>query len=293
MRDRSGEELQQAEAAVVEGRCPPALAPLWPLAVTNPTLFERMAAGPLALTYSIYGFFPIACDWVYGQGSPPTVAWEGRTRGPVALLDHGDARLVIKPKQSRREDEIAAIAAELGVGPRQHPTLPGFLTEDMAPGRFFTDLPAEQATPDFLYGVGQRLGTMLSALHGRGICYNDATLSDPEGRSHLLVTAGGDALLIDFGVSALLDRHPAVDPEDAYNLLRTDPMFRVFRSMSPTPADVRALVEQYRRRLAAMSMEELMSRDLRFTEQGIRLAAQRMGEEVAPPLQQGFREGYG
>ena len=85
---------------MVEGRCPPALAPLWPLAVTNPTLFERVAAGPLALTYSIYGFFPIACDWVYGQGSPPTVAWEGRTRGPVALLDHIALSQVITPNRA-------------------------------------------------------------------------------------------------------------------------------------------------------------------------------------------------
>ncbi len=298
----SDEEHRQAEAAVVDGRCPPPLAPLWPLAAGNPGLFERLSLDPLPLTYSIYGFFPTAHEWVYGQDAPPSVTWEGRTRGLVALLNNGDAGLALKPMQSRREDEIAAIAADLEVGPRQHPTLPGFLTEDMAPGRFFTDLPTEQATPEFLHRIGRRLGMMLSALHRRGVCYNDATLSDPEGRSHLLVTGYGEAKLIDFGVSVLLDRHPDLAPEDVYNLLRTDPMFRVFRQMSPTPDDIRSLVGQYGRRLAAMSKDELLSRDLRFTEQGIRFAAERMAyaapESPTPPglteewLQRGFQEGY-
>ncbi len=284
---------EAAETAVAEGRCPPPLAPLWGLSSENPALFERLCGDAKALTYSIFGFFPKVYDWVYGQETPPAVTWEGRTRGLVALLDNADDGAAVKPKQSRREDEIAAIAGELGVGPGQRDSLPGFLCEDLVRGRFFTELPVETVAEEFWLEAGERLGRMLAALHGRGICYNDATFSDPEGRSHLLVDEDGGLTLIDFGVSVLLDRHPRLEGEEVFNLLRTDPMFRVFRGMASSPEDIQGLVYDYGRRLAGTSKEGILSRDLRFAEQGIGFVAQRMGERVGALVGAGFRDGYG
>jgi hypothetical protein len=37
-----------------------------------------------------------------------------------------------------------------------------------------------------MYQLGRILGDMLARLHANQIFYNDATLSDPSGRSHLL-----------------------------------------------------------------------------------------------------------
>ena len=293
LENRSPVEQASAETAVVEGRCPPSLAPLLGLSVENPELFERICGDAKALTYSIFGFFPTIHDWVYGQETPPAVEWEGRTRGLVALLDNGDEGMAVKPKQSRREDEIAAIAGELGVGPRQRKSLPGFLSEDLVRGRFFTDPPVGTVGEEFWLEAGNTLGRMLGALHGVGICYNDATLSDPEGRSHLLADENGGMTLIDFGVSVLLDRHPRLEGEEVFNLLRTDPMFRVFRGMASGPEDIQRLVYDYGRRLGGASEEEILSRDLRFTEQGIGFVAQRMGKRVGALLSTGFREGYG
>ena len=99
--------------------------------------------------------------------------------------------------------------------------------------------------------------------------------------------------LIDFGVSVLLDRHPRLEGEEVFNLLRTDPMFRVFRGMASSPEDIQGLVYDYGRRLAGTSKEGILSRDLRFTEQGIGFVAQRMGERVGALVGAGFREGYG
>ena len=286
-------EREEAEAAVVEGRCPPPLAPLWGLSVENPPLFERLCGDAKALTYSIFGFFPTVHAWVYGQETPPAVVWEGRTRGLVALLDNIDDGASVKPKQSRREDEIAAIAGELGVGPGQRESLTGFLCEDLVRGRFFAELPVETVAEESWLEAGHRLGRMLEALHGRGICYNDATLSDPEGRSHLLVHESGEMTLIDFGVSVLLDRHPRLEGEEVFNLLRTDPMFRVFRGMASGPEDIQRLVYDYGRKLAGTSKEDILSRDLRFTEQGIGYVAKRMGERVGDLVATGFGEAYG
>ena len=286
-------DRQQAEAAVGDGRCPTPLAPLWGLSEKHPELFERLAGDPRALTYSIFGFFPTAYEWTYEQGRAPSVTWEGRTRGLIALLDNGREGMAVKPKQSRREDEIAGIAGVLGVGPRQRDSLTGFLCEDLVRGRFFTELPVETADEESWAEAGRGLGRMLTSLHDRGICYNDATLSDPEGRSHLLVDEEGSVTLIDFGVSVLLDRHPHLEGEEVFNLLRTDPMFRVFRGMASSPEDIQRLVQDYGRKLAGTSKEEILSRDLRFTEQGIGFVSQRMGERVGAVVGTGFREGYG
>ena len=199
---------------------------------------------------------------------------------------------MVKPLQNRREEEIAAIAGRLGVGPRQLPSLPGFLTEIFSPGRFFTDLPPELLTEDFLNAVGNRLGEMLRSLHRERIYYNDATLSDRAGRSHLLVTEEGGVTLIDFGVSALLDRHPQLSLEEVYNVARTNPNFQLFARLGVSEEEMTGFLRQYRQSLAGASAEVIMARDLTFFEQGLRLAAQRMGEDIAAPLEQGFREGY-
>jgi hypothetical protein len=72
---------------------------------------------------------------------------------------------VIKPLQSSREDQIAKIAGEAGVGPVQLESLPGYLTEEFVPGTFFTELPANRLTEDFLAGVGFALRDLIRRLH--------------------------------------------------------------------------------------------------------------------------------
>ena len=169
--------------------------PLWPVAAQDSELFQRLTRDALVESHSIYGFFPQAYELVYGQQQPANISFDGRSRGRVAILRGETGSLVIKPMQSRREDEIAAIAGALGVGPRQFPSLPGFLTEEFIEGQFFTELTAQQARPDSMQRVGRSLGSMLGQLHQNQIYYNDATLSDPGGRSHLLVGHDGDCCM--------------------------------------------------------------------------------------------------
>ena len=186
--------------------------PFWKLVDLEPELFRRLTADPWVQALSLYAFFPPVLGW-RRQGRPfPEFRTTGRTRGPVAILHSGNDHLAIKPFQNSREDEIARIAASAGAGPEQFPSLPGYLTERFAEGTFFTGLPAKRCDPATMRAVGLQLGGMLRQLHGAGVYYNDATLADPEGRSHLIVSGDGGCTLIDFGVSLLSGPPPRLLP---------------------------------------------------------------------------------
>ena len=253
---------------------------------------NRPGGYPQVLTYGVYGFFPQAHKLIYVNPEGPTLSFDGRTRGRVALIQGSHQSLVIKPLQSQREDQVAKIAGELDVGPQQYPTVPGFLTEEFIPGQFFTQLQPEQTDSGSMYQLGRHLGRMLDHLHAHQIYYNDSALSDPDGRSHLLVSPDGSCRLIDFGVSLLLDRHPEIALEGVYNFVRTLPTFNLFSRMGPGSGAISQLVRQYRGQLAATSVDEIMARDLRFTEEGLRMAARFLGDHILEPFHSGFTETY-
>ncbi len=306
-RTLSDDNIQEIGRAVEAGRCPPHLVPFWALMSPmngdkqDADLFRRLEADPLVRGYSCYGFFPTIFARLYQQDERPIVWFDGRTRGRVALFRFADGEgLVVKPLQSLREAEIAQLAGETGVGPQQMPSLEGFLVEELVGGRFFTDLSPDDLHDGVMFQVGHRLGAMLSTLHNSGICYNDATLSDPEGRSHLLVQLpiarnsgqSPGCKLIDFGVSVFLDRLPDLELEEVYNLVRTMPEYRLVSRMGLNGSELGRFLAQYRQRLSSTTRDEILARDLRFTQEGLQQASERMGSHIIAPLQQGFSEGY-
>ncbi len=242
--------------------------------------------------FSVYGMFPAAYSMVYGPDSPgATIRYDGRTRGRVAIINSGSTAVVIKPWQSSREGGIAAIAGGLGVGPAQLPSIAGFISEEYVDGWFLTDLPAEDATAERMRSVGAALADVLSRLHYAGVCYNDATISDPEGRSHIILRPDGEIRLIDFGVALLLDNHPeGLTFEDAWNAARTDPMFRLFRQMTGGDGgeSLRRFVADYGRRLAGQTAAEIQSRDWRIAEEGAAIIASEFGQGAADALREGI-----
>ena len=265
-------------------------------------MFRKLGADPLVADYSCYGFFPTIYSRIYQQGERPQVWFDGRTRGRVALFRFPNGEgIVVKPLQSRREDEIARRAGESGVGPQQFESLKGFLVEELVDGRSFTALPSSVLRDDLVHLLGTRLGSMLSALHRADICYNDATISDPDGRSHLLVQvqAGDqsgqllDCKLIDFGVSVLFDKFPDLEMEEVFNLVRTTPEYRLASRLGIGGSELGRFLAQYRQRLSSASREEILARDLRITQEGLEQAAARMGADIVVPFQEGFDEAYG
>ncbi len=299
-----------AEFVGIMGTLPPEwMQPFWKLSDLEPALFSRVSEDPWVVTLAQYAFFPPVLEW-REQGRPiPRIRMTGRTRGPVAVLRPRDEAtgetIVIKPFQNTREDEIAAIAAGVNAGPAQFPSLPGYLTERFADGVFFTDLPPERRDPSTssgratLQAVGLALGRMLRRLHDAGVYYNDATLADPEGRSHLIVAPvspepveGLRCTLIDFGVSLLVSRHPDYTREEVHNFVRTLPMYRIMAGMAENRAEMDDFLAQYARQMAQATPEDIMARDLKFAQQGLSIAARRMGEGIIAPIREGFVEGY-
>ena len=293
------DDIAERDAAVREGRCPERLWPLWPVAHREDELWGLLVEDERIERFSVYGLFPAAYDLVYGdEAADVSIRYDGRTRGRVAIIsgrvNEDDADIVIKPCQSPGEADIAQIAGSLELGPRQFPSIEGFLTEQFVRGPFLTDLSPEDASPERMRIIGQRLGTALSRLHAAGICYNDATISDPDGRSHTILLSDGGMRIIDFGVALLLRDHPMnLTFHDAYNAARTDPMFRLFRQMT-SDADTDALgkfVSDYGRRLSRQSVDEIQSRDWRIAEEGASIIAGMYGPLAADALRVGMSAG--
>ena len=293
----TADEIAQRDAAVTGGRCAPHLWPLWPLSQVDRALWRWLVDDENIARFSVYGLFPETYRVVYGGGDA-AVRYDGRSRGRVAIItgqrDGSPVGIVIKPCQSPAEAEIAAIAGELGAGPRQFPSIFGFISEEFVEGRFLTDLKPAEATPDRMGSIGRALGAALRSLHVAGVCYNDATISDPDGRSHVILTSEGSIQLIDFGVALLLRDHPAgLTFHDAYNAARTDPMFRLFRQMAGggDPQSLGDFIAEYGRRLARQTAEEIQERDWRIAEEGLSAIAARFGPVAVEAMRDGLADG--
>ena len=282
------EAMRPGAGMPVPGHMPP----FWKLSDLEMPLFLRLSGDQVVKALSRYAFFPEAYQRLRSGENIPKIEFSGRARGMVAILRFDDRAVVIKPLQSTREDQIARIAGQMEIGPGQLESLPGNLTEEFVPGTFFTELPQEQLTDSFLAGIGSTLGGMLLRLHQNDIYYNDATFSDPRGRSHLLVDADGSCRLIDFGVSLMLDRHPDLSREEVHNFVRTLPLYRVFRSMAEDQSHVDRFLAEYAGKLAAASKSEITFRDLTFAQEGLNMAAQRMGERIIEPVKAGLIQAY-
>ena len=271
---------------------PDHMPPFWKLSDLEMPLFLRLTSDPTVKALSRYAFFPEVLDRLRSGHDIPKLEFSGRARGMVATLTFNDKVIVIKPLQSAREDHIASIAGDLEIGPAQLPSLPGYLTEEFVSGTFFTELPQDRLTEDFLDDLGFQVGEMLRRLHQVDIYYNDVTFSDPRGRSHILVDLNGVCRLIDFGISLNLNHHPNLSRGEVHNFVRTLPMYRVFRAMAEDQSHLDRFLADYAEKLAASPKSEITSRDFLFAQQGLQMAARQMGDRIIDPVKNGFVRGY-
>ena len=138
----TSESIRERDAAVFAAQCPERLWPLWPVAQSDGALWKRLLDDERIARFSVYGLFPSAYPLAYAADGDDTttIRYDGRTRGRVAIIANESTAVVIKPCQSSREAEIAAIAGQLNVGPAQLPTIPGFISEEFVDGVFLTDV---------------------------------------------------------------------------------------------------------------------------------------------------------
>ena len=292
-RKLSGEEIEIVKGEFVGKELPVALHPFVDLFATNPDLYRKLERDKKVEQYSLFGFFPETFGLVYGSEVSPEISFESGNRGIIGIVKHPAKKVVVKPVQNSREPEVARIADELHVGPRQHASLDGFLTEEFVEGDLFSRLRGDRCSDERVYVLGRRIGEVLSKLHSQDIYYNDTILTDDFGRSHVIVPETSPEILFDYGVAIRLDRHPNLTDEEIYNHFRTQPGVNAFLQFrQPTGEQVKQLVERHRQELQHVTKDQIMQRDVNFINEGLNFAAYRLGSHVVAPFSRGFRETY-
>ena len=261
----------------------------------NPELYRKVIDDEKIQSYSLLGFFPETFDLVYNNGNIgpyPKLGIAQGNRWFAALLIHPEKDIVIKPLQSDNEKEIANIASQLDIGPKQYRTLEGFLTEEFVKGTSFPNLVNGELSPDNMYKTGRNLGNVLRSLHSKEIYYNDVILTDDFGKSHLIVQQNDKIKLIDYGVAIQTDKHPNYTDEEIFNFARTLPMIAFFHGSQCTSEEKNRLIDQFRPMMQESTKEEIKSRDYNFVLEGLSLAEIRFNKRISEPLLKGFNETY-
>jgi len=288
----SSQEIELVRTEFQDKQIPKYMYPFIEMFATNPDLYRKISTDERVEKYSLFGFFPETFDLVYGSEVSPEISLDGGNRGLVGIIKHSKKNVVVKPTQNSREQEVAQIADELGIGPKQYTSIDGFLTEQFVEGDLFSKLIGDRASSDNMYNVGRRMGEILSRLHSRDVYYNDTILTDDFGRSHVIVPEKSPAILFDYGVALKLDKHPNFSDEEVYNFARTLPMVGMFLGMQPSQGQVQALVQEYRPKLQIASKEQIIARDIDFINEGLTFATYRLGNNIVEPFLRGFKETY-
>ncbi len=291
------EDDWEALRQVAPQQLPHAMAFL-PLYLRNRDLYDKLAQNSRVKRYGPIAFFPETIDTLLGDGEPtlnPRIA-QSENRGLIYLWDLPQGKRIIKPLQNTRENRVAEIASELIVSPKQYATIDGFLTEEFLEGVLFPNLPAEKQGEESMYNLGRRMAQVLKALHGRNICYNDTTLSDDMGKSHLVVPSEGLARLLDFGAAIDLSNHPDLSDEEVFLYARTLPSVNVKVAMGMRMGRQKEvfeeLVSEYRPQLKQLGKEEILARDEQFVREGLWVASMRMPCAGLNAFGRGFAEAY-
>lgn len=263
------------------------------LFVTNKDLYQKVINDKNIETFSMFGFFPETFDLVYDNKVTPQISLDQGNRGLIVIMKHPNNSVVIKPFQNSRELEVASVADELGVGPKQYRSLDGFLTEEYVESSLFSRLEEQKRSPNNMYNIGRRMGDILKRLHSRKIFYNDTILTDDFRRSHLFVTEDvSQSKLFDYGVALKLDNHPNYSNEEILNYCKTFPMVNMFLERNNSRENIVRLIEEFTPKIKALSIGQIMSRDLGFISEGISFASYRYGHKALEAFSKGFEDQY-
>src|SRR3989338_8404168 len=173
----SNQEIELLRNEFGDKQIPNYMYPFVGIFATNPDLYRKISEDERVQKYSLFGFFPETFDLVYGSEVSPEISFDSGNRGLVGIIKHPTKKVIIKPTQNSREQEVAQIADELGVGPKQYTSLDGFLTEEFIEGGLFSKLRDDRTSNDNMYNIGRRMGDILSRLHSRDVYYNDTILT--------------------------------------------------------------------------------------------------------------------
>ena len=158
----SNQEIELLRNEFRDKQIPNYMYPFVGIFATNPDLYRKISEEERVQKYSFFGFFPETFDLVYGSEVSPEISFDGGNRGLVVIIKHPTKKVVVKPTQNSREQEVAQIADELEIGPKQYTSIDGFLTEQFVEGELFSRLRGDRTSADKVYHLGRRMGEILS-----------------------------------------------------------------------------------------------------------------------------------
>ena len=185
-------------------------------------LIGKMESDLLFADCSVAMFFPVIGERISENGERPVVEmlYTG-TRGEGLKVSFEDCSYVIKSIENSKEPVVAAQMAEMGIGPEQHESLAGYITETFVEGTQINHLNPDRCTPEFMTEIGRKVGDAIKRIHEKGILINDQLFSDDMGKSHTVIGPNGEVTFIDFGASVDLADYPDLSDEAAYLILRS------------------------------------------------------------------------
>lgn len=172
--------------------------------------------------YSMAVFFPLIRDRIVAGESPEVFVLPTQGRRTGLKVAFADQAFAVKTLENSKELEIANIAEELKVGPKQFESIPNHLTEEFIEGSLIAKLDAKTCTLEFMENLGRQIGEGIKKMHGRNIVLNDQLLRDDFGKCHTIVSESGEARFIDFGAAVDLSDYPNLTEEQFWLLMRSD-----------------------------------------------------------------------
>ncbi|MEI6850876.1 MAG: hypothetical protein WCK26_02835 [Candidatus Saccharibacteria bacterium] len=186
------------------------------------TILEKIQGDPLFSDFSVAMFFPVIGERISKNGEKPVVeTLRTGTRGNALKVSFEDCAYVIKQIENSNEPVVIAQLAEIGIGPEQHESLSGYITETFVEGTAINQLEAERCTPEFMEEIGVKIGEAIKQIHAKSILINDQLFSDDMGKSHTIIGPNGEVTFIDFGASVDLAEFPAISDEATYLIMRS------------------------------------------------------------------------
>lgn len=264
-----------------------------PVAVDHPELYQRINADKRVEKFSHFAFLPMTAPLVYDSKEEAEISvLPGASRGLVAHFKHPEGEYVIKSYQSTDEKIIAPVVGELGIGPKQFPSIKNLMTEEFVKGQPLGDLgQAEVSNLGKMRQLGRKLGNHYRQLHQRNIYYNDL-LADDSGRSHVMVGENGVARMIDFGVALNVSKPAEFTDEQIWNFLRTLPEMNMMAMFSMDEEQIQDLVNAHRNNVRRMTSPQIIERDHLLIRESLSYLTYQMGSQAVQEIWTGFQEEY-
>lgn len=252
--------------------------------IKDDVLLQKLHNDPVVAVIGGYAFFPQCLEF-----SSPKIKRLDSTRGEVAIITEADMKIVIKPLQAYGEDEIASIASESGIGPRQFKSIDNYLTEEFVKG---SELLVYYGHVDSsMHDLGFGLGKVLKVLNDNKILYNDS-LEYLKGNlgSHLRFD-GQEVKLLDYGVSIKLDRDPLIIEEKEFFKFIGKQLFNSNNELGCKKFILRK-IKGIREELAAKDYDKILSKNNELIEHTMNALSKMYGNGAKKILEDGFNEAY-